>query len=101
MYYVIKATYLDGPHKGKSCTLMKGGYVGATTEDEIENYTYWHDECYKTLGSCKAVCARLKKDNDFEVEYYQRHKDEKYALPYYPESFEPIEATNILYLFER
>ena len=58
--YIIKATYLTGPHKGTSYFLQKGGYVTSDPDDQ------WSDDCYKTENICKSVCRKLENSNMVE-----------------------------------
>ena len=58
--YLIKVTYLDGRHKGKSYLMKRGGYV---VEERHLNYLY-QDDVYKSLGNVKAVCTRLFNNNE-------------------------------------
>lgn len=55
--YIIKATYLTGPHKGKSYFLQKGGYVTSDPDDQ------WSYNCYKTENICKSICMKLERSN--------------------------------------
>lgn len=64
--YIIKVTYLDGPHAGKVYFLRKGGYV--TEEDSI----HWEDTTYKTEGICQRVCNHMTKVNDEDYEFERR-----------------------------
>ena len=58
--YLIKSTYLTGPHKGKSYLLRKGGYV--TEEGNSE----WCHTTYKTLALAKRRCRQLDEDNEID-----------------------------------
>lgn len=55
--YIIKATYLTGPHKGRSYFLQKGGYLASDPDDQ------WSDNCYKTENICKSICRKLESSN--------------------------------------
>lgn len=55
--YIIKATYLTGPHKGTCYFLQKGGYVTSDPDDQ------WSDNCYKTENICKSICMKLERSN--------------------------------------
>ena len=68
--YIIKATYLTGPHIGKSYFLTKGGYV----TDQPD--TQWSYACYKTASICRAVCKKLSSNNTVEhrLENKQRER---------------------------
>lgn len=63
--YIIKTTYLTGPHTGQVAYLRKGGYV--TDLDRI----HWDDDVYKTEGQCRAICTRYavsnKRDHEWEI----------------------------------
>lgn len=70
--YVIKATYLEGEHKGKEYFLNKGGYI-------IDNLDYvWQDSSYN-LSACKAVCTRKEKRNTAEAIFEKRQRERKIA----------------------
>lgn len=56
--YLIKVTYLEGEHKGRSYLLEKGGYVAS------DSALYLAYTAYKTLRAAKGVCTRLYKDNE-------------------------------------
>ncbi len=91
--YIIKVTYLDGRHKGKSYLMKKGGYI-------TENYYHhFESDIYKTLGTAKSVCTRLFNNNERNRRIEDR--DREYALAkgrevhdwyiYEHESYEPYE----------
>lgn len=70
--YIIKATYLEGTHKGKEHFLCKGGYV-------IDNLDYvWQDSSY-TLSACKAVCTRMEKTNAAEAIFEKKQRERRIA----------------------
>lgn len=56
--YLIKVTYQEGSHAGKSYLLRKEGYV--TDEDSIQ----WTDTTYKTEGIAKRICKHLFEENE-------------------------------------
>ena len=56
--YLIKATYTEGSHAGKSYFIGKGGYV--VDADGIQ----WDDWTYKTYGTANRVCKKLYEDNE-------------------------------------
>lgn len=58
--YIIKATYLTGPHKGRSYFLQKGVFV---TDDPGDQ---WSDNCYKTENICKSICRKLENSSMVE-----------------------------------
>lgn len=60
--YLIKATYITGPHAGKSYLLRKGGYVTDETQGQ------WADTVYKTEAICKRRCEKMTVESD--TEYY-------------------------------
>lgn len=89
--YLIKATYLTGPHKGKSYLLNKGGYVTESTRFQHKDTTY------KTLGFANRECKRLtekytldykieRQDNDYRI---SQGKSAKEFFIYEQMSFEP------------
>lgn len=96
--YLIKATYLTGPHKGESYLLRKGGYV--TEEDRHE----WDDTTYRTEGIALAQCRRLSHENElaYDDETYMRDsriKEGKDLLHewriYEKMQYEPYLVTNV------
>jgi hypothetical protein len=60
--YVIKVTYLEGIHEGRSYLLDKDGYV------RNQDNCYWEDETY-TLRGCKIACSRKELINNNEALY--------------------------------
>lgn len=96
--YLIKATYLEGPHSGKVYFLRKEGYV-------TDLYQYqWEDTTYASEAIAKRVCSRLTKNNDHEVEW-ERRMNEAYRAKgmrtkgendfiYWPEKYEPIRISS-------
>lgn len=89
--YLIKATYMEGPHAGKSYLLQKGGMV--TDEDS----TQWDDTTYKTKGIAQRVCRQLYEDNELsrkierqdEQIRIKRGQGPKSFYLYESETFEP------------
>lgn len=67
--YIIKATYLTGPHKGTSHFLQKGGYVTSDPDDQ------WSDNCYKTENICKSICRKLESSNMTEHVIEKRYRE--------------------------
>lgn len=95
--YLIKVTYLTGPHKGRSYLLRKGGFV--TEEDNHE----WDITTYRTLNIAKAQCRRLTKENErcYNVETQSRIRRinegkevAKYRI-YEQESYEPYHVKHV------
>ena len=92
--YLIKVTYLDGPHAGKIHFQRKEGYV-------TDLYQYqWEDTTYASKTSAQRVCTRLTKNNDWEFDRERREnefriqrgrpaKEEKDFI-YWHEKYEPI-----------
>lgn len=70
--YVIKATYLEGEHKGKEYFLAKGGYV-------ISNLDYVLQDSSYTLSNCKTICKRKEKTNTAEVIFEKRQRERRIA----------------------
>lgn len=58
MAYIIKATYLEGAHAGKTYFLGVNGYV--VDENPIQ------PSCYKTLKAAKMVATRYNNENKQE-----------------------------------
>ena len=56
--FIIKVTYLEGPHVGKFHFLRKGGYV--TDLPDIQ----WNDTTYKTEAIARRVCRKMYEDNE-------------------------------------
>lgn len=71
--YVIKSTYLTGPHKGRSYFLIKGGKGWYVTDhpDELSSA-----DCYKTESICRSVCNKLSANNivEYRLENKQRER---------------------------
>lgn len=67
--YLIRATYLTGPHKGKSYLLRKGGHV---TE---EGATEWDDTTYRSENICSAQCKKLTKGNELNYQFETRDRE--------------------------
>lgn len=95
--YLIKGTYLTGPHKGESYLLRKGGYV--TEEGRHE----WDDTTYRTLGIAQAQCRRLTEENEicYNDETWSRNRRikegkevSKYRI-YEKEAYEPYFVENV------
>lgn len=92
--YLIKVTYLEGPHIGHTYLLRKGGYV--TEEGHIE----WEDTTYATIGIAQRVCKKLRLNNDINVDI--ERKDRAWAEKrgktfrdfniYVAQSYEPYEV---------
>lgn len=55
--YIIKVTYLTGPHKGEFYFLQKSGFATSNPDEQ------WSHNCYKTENICKAVCRQRGCDN--------------------------------------
>lgn len=66
--YIIKATYLTGPHKGEYYFLQKGGYVTSNPDDQ------WSDTCYKTENICKSICRKMEANNKLEHDLETKRK---------------------------
>lgn len=65
--YIIKVTYLEGIHEGKTHHLGKGGYI-VTNLDFV-----WQEDSY-TLSTCKSVCTRLENQNNRLAEAEKRER---------------------------
>ena len=55
--YLIKTTYTEGTHAGKSHLLGKGTRV-------MDGHICWSEYCYKTLGAAKRICKLWYEDNE-------------------------------------
>ena len=94
--YLIKVTYLEGKHAGKTYLMRKGGYV--TDEGAYQ----WENTTYATLGIAKRVCKKLsdrnQRDHDFERSMEQAdiakglRKEPKAWYIYELENYEPYEV---------
>lgn len=92
--YLIKVTYLEGEHKGKSYLLRKGGYV--TEKGNVE----WEDTTYSSYKRALWQCNRLEQQNELNIRIERR--DRQYAIQmgrkfrdyniYELESYEPYEV---------
>ena len=82
--WIIKATYLTGPHKGKTYYLRKGGYV-------IDDGRTWPEWAYKTKGFASRECKKLKEWYDLSYRIERQDKANKPAetFIYELQSFEP------------
>lgn len=95
--YIIKATYLTGPHIGKSYFLIKGGYV--TDEPDVQ----WSDACYKNAGICRAVCNKLSSNNIIEHRLENKQRERQLergqnipvSMIYELMSYEPYEVKTV------
>lgn len=90
--YLIKTTYLDGPHAGKSYYLTKGGYVVDLDKKHFESDTY------ATEGFAKRRCNQLHAENSLNVSWerfdeqlnVKKGNAPKKQFIYYEESYEPV-----------
>lgn len=95
--YIIKSTYLTGPHKGRSYFLIKGGYATDHPDEQ------WSDDCYKTASICRAVCTKLSANNIVEhrLENKQRERQAEkgqslsVSMIYELMSYEPYEVKTV------
>jgi hypothetical protein len=92
--YIIKTTYLEGPHEGKVSYVTKHGCV---LIDAALNHV-WHDDAYDTEAACKRACTLRMKHievqrrielKDRERRIQQGKPVSKYRL-YYLERYEPF-----------
>lgn len=95
--YIIKVTYLTGPHEGKSYFLQKGGFVTSDPDNQ------WSHNCYKTENICKSVCRQLgcnnkidhmveEKTREFQI---QHGRDVSDSMIYELEYYEPYFVKNV------
>lgn len=58
--YLIKITYLEGPHKGQSYLRRRGGYCTEAGDHQGKDTTY------ATLGIARSVCKKLYENNELD-----------------------------------
>ena len=102
--YLIKVTYLEGAHKGRSYLLRKGGYV------EDEDKTHYVEDTYKTYGTAQRVCRHLYEENELsrkieredEAVRIKRGRPAKEWYIYESEAYEPfeVEAVDLSKMFQ-
>ena len=91
--YLIKVTYTEGEHKGKSYLLGKGTKV-------MDGITNWDYNCYKTLGIAKRICKKWYEDNELskrierkdEAAWVAKGYKAKDWYIYESKTFEPYEV---------
>ena len=92
--YLIKATYLAGPHKDKVYIMQKGGYV--TSINDLQGF----DQTYSSETICRNICNKMfynnerdfsieRKQNNWNIEAGKKGKDYLQFI-YWPQSFEPV-----------
>ena len=95
--YIIKTTYTEGPHAGKSYLRNKQGYI-------IDDCCiHWADTCYLTLKGAKIACSKLFNENELnrrierqdEAFRVSQGKAPKEWCIYESETFEPYEVEAI------
>ena len=59
--YLIKATYISGPHTGSVYYMEKGGYV---CRDNALQYYKGEDSSYASLGTALRICKMYAKENE-------------------------------------
>lgn len=91
--WVIKTTYTDGIHKGRSYYMVKGGYCRSVETAEV-----WDDEAYLTESAAKRVCTMYVKNNARDIAFekaeqeYRRRKGYKPMMHMFdPEAYEPVQ----------
>ena len=93
--YLIKCTYIDGPHAGKVYLLRKGGYVTDLKQYQDDSDTY------ASRGFAQRVCDKMQKENTSEFNFErldnQYRVDRGLSKPkkdnewlYWHESYEPV-----------
>lgn len=95
--YIIKKTYTERIHSGKSHLLFKDGYVA----DDCA--IFWADRCYKTLKGARIACTKLFENNELnrrierqdEAFRVSQGKAPKEWYIYESETFEPYEVEAI------
>ena len=97
--YIIKTTYLEGPHEGKIHYINKHGFV--LVDAALDHI--WSDDAYDTLATCKRVCTlrmkHIEVQRRIELEDRERRMQSgkpvnKYRL-YYLEKYEPFAVETI------
>lgn len=92
--YLIKVTYLAGPHKDKVYLMQKGGYV--TSINDLQGF----DQAYASEAICRNICNKMfinneqdfaieRKQNNWNIEAGKKGK-EYFQFIYWPQSFEPV-----------
>ena len=92
--YLIKVTYLAGPHKDKVYLMQKGGYV--TSINDLQGF----DQTYASEAICRNICNKMfysnekdfsieRKQNNWNIEAGKKGKDYLQFI-YWPQSFEPV-----------
>lgn len=95
--YLIKATYLEGPHEGETYFLRKDGHV--TEADFPQGFS----DTYASKASAARRCRKLESDNTIDRNIERReetHRIKKGKPPkewylYHLESYEPFEVEAI------
>ena len=92
--YLIKSTYLEGPHEGQSHLLRKGGYV--TEEGRYE----FEDTTYASKSIAERWCKHFFEENERNRKIERQDEAWKVARGgkpksfylYMSESYEPYEV---------
>lgn len=89
--YLIRNTYLEGPHKGTSYLMRKGGYVAGDTGP------YFLSDTYVSYGIALRQCRRMADDNKLNCRLQKQDHErlikqgKKPGIKiYYQESYEPV-----------
>ena len=93
--YLIKVTYLEGEHEGKTYLLRKGGYV--TDENNLE----WEDTTYARKKFAQKWCKELEYRNRLDRDIERRDEQERIRRGgkpnsfyiYHYERYEPVAVT--------
>ena len=76
--YLIKVTYLEGTHKGKTYLMQKGGYI-------TDSGCYqWDETTYANKAMAERRCKQLDKENVVDCKVYKwvgREAYEPYKVP--------------------
>lgn len=81
--YLIKATYLSGPHTGEVYYLRKGGYVLATL------CFVPIDDTYAYHGMCSARCCKMMEDAEIDYDIERRRYLNKDSYIFEHMKYEP------------
>lgn len=78
--YLIKATYISGPHTGSVYYMMKGGYV--CRDNALQYYTS-EDSSYASLGIASRICRKYTEENkvDYEMETRDLEDRKRRGMP--------------------
>lgn len=96
--YLIKTTYLEGPHQGKSHLIRKGGYV--TDEQTFQ----WNDTTYASKSIVERWCKHFLEENEENRRIERSNEAWRIARGgkpclfylYFSKSYEPYEVPDAM-----